>query len=107
MRKITSLFLVLVVIGIVGCGNTQYSSKEDALYQVINLPDFKETIQYFSVESTALGIPVAPNIKEAIPEFKGANFIHMIIYKTKEGKFKIVLLNDDRPSKIVGEREFS
>jgi len=109
MKKVSLFVVLLFVVAIVACANTQSSSIEEAKYTVEHQSDFQEIIQYFSVE--AVGLPPIPanppRIYKSDPEFvkQYTNFIHEIIYKTKSGSFKLVLLNDDKPPKIVATKE--
>ena len=61
-----------------------------------------------SFKSNAIGLALGPTIYESIPPLKdeGKFFIHEVIYKTNTGSFKMVLLNDNRPVKIIVAKEF-
>jgi hypothetical protein len=104
MRKISIVLMLLAVVIITGCANSQSSSKEEAKYAVERLPDFQELVQYFSVESAGFLLPATkPEIYQSDPKIadRYTIFIHEIIYKTKTGGFKLVLLDDGRPPSIV------
>ena len=103
------LFFIIVICFIAGCANDQASSMEEAKYVVLKLPDFKEFIQYLSVRAIGGPIldPTDPQINQSDPELakKGTIFIHEIIYKTKEDKIKLVLMDDNRPPAIIATIE--
>lgn len=112
--KIIKLILVLglVLLMITGCSNIQESSKDEAKFVVQNLPDFQEFVQYLSVK-TAGNInpaPSAPTVHQSDPPMQfqkdDVSCVHEIIYKTKSGSFKLLLLNDNRPPKITSMKEF-
>ncbi|MEI8343522.1 MAG: hypothetical protein WCF93_01065 [Candidatus Moraniibacteriota bacterium] len=91
-----------------GCSNHQNSSKEETLFLIEHQPDFQETIQYLSFESRAIGFMHLLFVHESMPPLKKKDelIIHEVIYKTNTGSFKMVLLNDTRPVKIIATKEF-
>ncbi len=109
MKKLLKFVSVCVLLlTFAGCSNPQRSSKEEAIFLIEHQPDFQETIQYLSFKSNAIGLALGSTIYESIPPLKdeGKFFIHEVIYKTNTGSFKMVLLKDDRPAKIVVTKEF-
>lgn len=102
--------LLLVVVFIVGCGSFQDSSMEEAKFVVQKRSDFQEIIQYFSVRSTGihvlLGWADMPSIRESDPGLVLEDkFVHVIIYKAKNNNLKLLFLSDDRPPKVLFEKE--
>lgn len=103
------LILVLLFTVVTACSKQTDSSTEEARYVVQQMPDFKELIQYFSVRSgRCIGVPLAPPwIEYSDPKMEKNWFVHAVIYKTKNNTFKLILLDDSRPPKIVTMKEFS
>jgi hypothetical protein len=109
MKKLLEFASVCVLLfTFTGCSNHQNSSKEETLFLIEHQPDFQETIQYLSFESRAIGFMPLLFVHESMPPLKkeGDLIIHEVIYKTNTGSFKMVLLNDARPVKIVVAKEF-
>jgi PBP1b-binding outer membrane lipoprotein LpoB len=114
MKKLVTVVILLVVALVVGgCSSHQSSSKEEAKFVIQNLPDFQEFVQYLSVETTSNidPYPTKPTVYQSAPllqfqEGQGKGCVHEVIYKTKSGSFKLVLLKDDRPPKITATKEF-
>jgi len=108
-KKVSLFFIFLFIVAIAACANTQNSSKEEAIFTVEHLPDFKERIQYVSFEAKGFALPATrPTVYQAEPELKtGGNFfVHIVVYKTTDNSFKMVFLNDDRPVGVVATKEF-
>ncbi len=108
MRKIVHFIALLlaVVLITIGCTNLQSSSKEEAKYVVFSLPDCEKIIQYLNISSgrATFGDAKDPFLLDSDPKIAEGNpvIIHEIIYKKKgEEKYALVLLDDDRPPKIV------
>lgn len=105
-----NICLALVMLfALMGCTNGQDSSQSEAKYTVEHLDDFQEMVQYFSVASLSLVEPRKPFVNKSDPALdltKGNELIHVIVYKTKKETFKLVLLDDSRPSKVVAVKEF-
>ncbi len=106
LGAIAVLLLVIVVAAVAGCSSLQNSSAEEAKFVVEHLSDFQGHAQYFSVESKASIASWSaeqPSIYKSEPPLQdGAEkFVHEIIYKTKSDGLKLVLLNDERPPKII------
>ena len=111
MKKIQIIIALSFMVMFTACGtNIQKSSMEEARYSIERLPDFQKLIQYFSVESNCFPWAPAttPTVYQSDPELakERTAFIHGIIYKTKDENFKLVLLNDSRPPKIVATKDF-
>jgi hypothetical protein len=110
MKKLCVVVALLIIFSVAGsCANIQRSSMEEAQFVVRSLPDFKKEIQYFSVESWAIAFPVFPGVYQSTPELiKGRThrLIHVIIYKTKANDYKLLLLDDSRPPKIIATKQF-
>lgn len=111
MKKLFPLVIILSAVFLASCSSNQNSSEAEAKYFVEHLDDFQQFVQYFSVESKGNILswaPDPPNVYKSEPALKdeGKNFVHEIIYKTKNGSFKFVVLNDDRPSKVIATVEF-
>jgi hypothetical protein len=107
-RVIFVLFFIIILGGLIGCTNRQFSSKEEAIYEISGGSDFQELEIYFSVQSNGF-MPSSPDIYQSGSKEDpkpGISFIHEIVYKTKSGSFKLALLNNDRPPKIVWVSEF-
>jgi len=111
MRKLKSilvLFLVSIAVLISGCTNPQSSSMEEAKYVVEHLPDCEKVINYLCISS---GISFDPTTQD--PSLCGSDpkicdgrpiVVHEIIYKKKGPPgFCLVLLNDDKPPKVVAK----
>lgn len=104
------MLLLLLAFSIVGCGkNIQDSSAEEAKYVVLHLPDFKEFIQYFSIQSTGSNFSLVylPQTYQSEPKLteKNKEFVHQIIYKNKDEELTLVLMDDSRPPKIIATRK--
>ena len=113
MKKIRLVGVLLLVLFLTACvSNRQESTVSDANKFIAALPDFKELVQYFSVEAVSVGAPIrpplSPQLYESEPKMgeKGAPFVHVVIYRTKAGDVKLVLLNDAIPPKIVAIKSF-
>jgi len=98
------LFIVALVALTAGCSTTLSSSEQEAFYVIEHQPDFQKIEKYFSVRCLALLGPTDPVIKGKLEE--NTHFVHEVIYRTKSGSFKLVLLDDNRPPKIISEIEF-
>ncbi len=108
MKKVKFVSVCVLLFTFAGCSNHQNSSKEETLFLIEHQPDFQETIQYLSFESRAIGLMPLLFVHESMPPLKNEAelIIHEVIYKTNTGSFKMVLLNDDRPVKIIVAKEF-
>ncbi|MBI4709201.1 MAG: hypothetical protein HY764_03300 [Candidatus Portnoybacteria bacterium] len=106
MKKI-ALFIVLLSLSalILACTNLQSSSEEEARFVVSSLSDCDRIIQYLNIRSgRAIDTPNDPFIGGSNPMIteESSVIVHEIIYKKKgEEKYALVLLDDDRPPKIV------
>jgi len=114
MKIITLLVAVFLATTMVGCGNIQDSSTEEARYVVEHAEDFKELLVHFEVDSIGIALNVKdPHLRDVLkndPNPHGIWFVHVIAYKTINGYIKLVFLSDGRPPTIVsstllGERE--
>jgi len=114
MKKMGLFFVLflLVIVVLVGCSNNQQSSKEEAQFVVRSLPDFQEQLLYFSVSVRAIGPVNDPFVQISEPKVFQTDktniikFVHEILYRTMDGKFKLILLNDERPPQITATKEF-
>ncbi len=126
MKKFYNWFLVLLVC-CAGCTNNQSSSLEEAQYVASQQLDFGSLIQAISVSSgITLILSEDPFLWQTNPEMKSVenSFVHLIIYETKDPmdalqittmsgvrkktvnkKCYLLILNDERPPKIVIKKE--
>ncbi|MCD4705968.1 hypothetical protein K8R61_02705 [bacterium] len=99
------IIIVLLIFTWSGCTNCQESSREEAIFVVQKLPDFKKNIQYFSISSgysiILSGDPFIYKVDESSKKNEEIGFIHIVIYEKKEGGQKIVFLDDNRPPQIA------
>ena len=105
--------IILTIFIFSGCSGWQNSSKEEACLVAQKLSDFKEIVQYFSVEKNTSYFPLpvtyTPLIGQSDPplEIEGGkrSFVHVIIYRMIGGGYTLLLLDDSRPPKIVAARK--
>ncbi len=108
MKKLLNFVSACVLLlTFAGCTNPQKSSKEEAIFLIEHQSDFKEIVQYLSFEATGIA-PMCLSVKKTSPalNYKSTVFVHEVIYKTKDDSFKMVLISDTRPAKIVVTKEF-
>ena len=114
MKKVSvvKVFILCVLISMMtACiSSRQETTVGDARSVVANLPDFKRQVQYLRVDAVKFGFPIQnpwPRLYESFPKLADdkTDFVHEVIYQTKSGALKLVLLNDAQPPKIVGGRE--
>lgn len=104
MKKLSFLIVLFFISLTISCSNYQSSPKESALYVVEHIEDFQEIIQYVAINSYGfLPILLDPYVAKntEIKKGNGIQFVHQIVYKTKDGGYKLIFLSDDSPPKIV------
>ena len=112
MKKAHDVKMLILCISLLVTTSCTFTSRQettvgDAQSVVASLPDFKRQLQYLSVEAALLSTHVLtpwPRLYQSSPKLADdkTDFVHEIIYQTKSGGLKLVLLNDARPPKIVG-----
>jgi hypothetical protein len=84
--------------------NLQESSKEEALYIAQQTQDYTKELFYMNVKvrtnnNTSWPVAFHPSFADTVE----TGFSHIIMIQKKDGSFWILLLNDDRPPKIVAK----
>ena len=107
LRIVFVLFLVGVAMLMSGCTNKQSSSMEEAKYVVEHQPDCEKVTNYLNISSgSGLVPPDDPLLYRSDPKIAEGQLvvIHEIIYKKKGlPEFCLVLLDDEKPPKIVAK----
>ena len=109
MKNIFILLTLVLLTFLSACTNHQRSSKEEALYTIQMQENFKTIIQYLCISSgeAVFSVPDRPVIFKANPRVSDKEmpeFIHIVIYETKDSDKKMAFLDDSRPPKIVFEK---
>ena len=105
MKSIKLLIIALLVFSAIGCSNYQESSTQEAEYVVEHQKDFGVTLASLNVKGWMIGVGfmIDPDVIDTMSKSnkRSINTVHILVYETKSGQKKLVLLNDNRPPKIV------
>jgi hypothetical protein len=106
-NKIGGVVLLLCFLFIMGCGG---SSMPEDVYNLQQLPDFKEVIQSMEISGawyTGVTVDKATPAIEATGKPMKIYSGHMYIYRTKSDTFRIATIFNSRPPIITGlSKEF-
>lgn len=100
------VLLFFLCVSFVGCAN---SSNEEAVAAVQKFSDFQEIVQTLTIGGSGF-LPIevhaaSPLLTDGPSHFPSAD--HVIIYKTKTGGFRIIIMSRDRPPILTGwSKEF-
>ena len=102
-----SYCLLIFSLFLFSCGGTyteQNSSKEEALYIAQQAENFSKELFYMNVKvrtnnNTSWPVAFHPSFADTVE----TGFSHIIMIQKKDGSFWVLLLNDERPPKIVAK----